>query len=238
MANETDARIIIDRLLKEADWDIEDKSQVSTEEAAADGRADYLLKDSRNRPLAVLEAKRFSIDPYSAKDQARAYAQSLPVHFVIISNGHDHYLWDYADGDARPILGMPTQADLERRANLKQHRKGDLLFSNVFSWEGAIAVCVAKEGVAKASYLCFHFLTERGLQQIGGASPGSAGRNRTLGLKALENIQVPVPPFEKQVWFDSLVTKLNAIRAAQLETQRELDALMPSVLHRAFAGEL
>jgi type I restriction enzyme R subunit len=129
MANETDARIIIDRLLKEADWDIEDKSQVSTEEAAADGRADYLLKDSRNRPLAVLEAKRFSIDPYSAKDQARAYAQSLPVHFVILSNGHDHYLWDYADGDARPILGMPTRADLERRANLKQHRKGDLVQS-------------------------------------------------------------------------------------------------------------
>jgi type I restriction enzyme S subunit len=131
---------------------------------------------------------------------------------------------------------------------------GDLLFSNVFSWEGAIAVakredsgrvgshryitCVAKEGVAKASYLCFHFLTERGLQQIGGASPGSAGRNRTLGLKALENIQVPVPSFEKQVWFDALVTKLNAIRAAQLATQQELDALMPSVLHRAFAGEL
>ena len=131
---------------------------------------------------------------------------------------------------------------------------GDLLFSNVFAWEGAIAVakpedkgrvgshryitCIAKEGVAKASYLCFHFLTERGLQQIGEASPGSAGRNRTLGLKALENIQVPVPSFEKQVWFDALVTKLQAIRTAQLETQKELDALMPSVLDRAFRGEL
>jgi hypothetical protein len=46
MSNEPDARIIIDRLLREADWDIEDKAQVSTEEAAADGRADYVLKDS------------------------------------------------------------------------------------------------------------------------------------------------------------------------------------------------
>ncbi len=88
-----------------------------------------MLKDSRSRPLAVIEAKRFSIDPYAAKDQARAYAQSLPVHFVILSNGTDHYLWDYADGDARPILGLPTQADLERRANLKQHRRGDLIQS-------------------------------------------------------------------------------------------------------------
>ena len=32
---ETDARIIIDRLLREAGWDIEDKNQVSTEEAAS-----------------------------------------------------------------------------------------------------------------------------------------------------------------------------------------------------------
>jgi type I site-specific restriction endonuclease len=88
MPQETDARIIIDRLLREAGWDVEDKAQVSTEEPAADpqspsapgesGRADYVLKDSRSRPLAVIEAKRFSIDPYSAKDQARAYAQSSP----------------------------------------------------------------------------------------------------------------------------------------------------------------
>ena len=100
-----------------------------TEEAAADGCADYVLKDSRSRPLAVIEAKRFSIDPYAAKDQARAYAQSLPVHFVILSNGHDHYFWDFADGDARPVFGLPTIADLERRANLKQHRKGSLIQS-------------------------------------------------------------------------------------------------------------
>lgn len=66
MPQETDARIVIDRRLREADWNVEDKAQVSTEEPAADGRADYLLKDSRSRPLGVIEAKRFSIDPYSA----------------------------------------------------------------------------------------------------------------------------------------------------------------------------
>jgi len=126
MSKETDARIIIDRLLREAGWDIENKSQVSTEEPAADGQADYLLRDSRTRPLAILEAKRFSIDPYSAKDRAREYARSLPVHFILLSNGEDHYFWDYEEGDARPILGFPSPADLERRANLKIHRRGDL----------------------------------------------------------------------------------------------------------------
>jgi len=126
MVTEADARMVIDQLLREANWEITNKAQVSTEEASADGRADYLLKNSRTQPLAVIEAKRFSIDPYSSKAQAKAYAQSLSAPFVILSNGQEHYFWDYADGDARPILGIPTQADLERRANLKIHRQGSL----------------------------------------------------------------------------------------------------------------
>jgi type I restriction enzyme R subunit len=126
MTTEADARIIIDKLLEVAAWQITDKAQVSTEEPSADGRADYLLKDTRTRPLAVVEAKRFSVDPYTAKEQARDYAKSLSAPFVILSNGQEHYFWDYADGDARPIMGMPSQADLERRANLKIHRKGSV----------------------------------------------------------------------------------------------------------------
>jgi len=123
---ETDARIVIDRLLREAGWDIEDKSQVSTEEAAVDGRADYLLKSTLTRPLAVVEAKRFSTDPYSAKGQAREYAQSLAAPFVILSNGREHYFWEYETGDARPVVGLPNRADLERRANLRVHRAGGI----------------------------------------------------------------------------------------------------------------
>ncbi len=121
-STEADARMMIDQLLKEAGWNIHNKTQISTEEAAADGRADYLLKNSRTQPLAVIEAKRFTIDPYSAKTQAKAYAQALSAPFVILSNGQEHCFWDYADGDARPVLGLATQADLERRANLKIHQ--------------------------------------------------------------------------------------------------------------------
>jgi type I restriction enzyme R subunit len=126
MPTEADARIVVDRLLREAGWDIEDKSQVSTEEAAGDGRADYLLKSTLSRPLAVVEAKRFSLDPYSAKEQARDYAQSLAAPFVILSNGREHYFWEYETGDARPVVGLPSRADIERRANLRVHRPGGL----------------------------------------------------------------------------------------------------------------
>lgn len=126
MTTEADARILIDKMLEHAGWSITNKAQVSTEEATADGRADYLLKDTRSRPLAVLEAKRFAVDPYTAKEQAKSYALMLKAPFVFLSNGQEHYFWDYADGDARPVMGFPSQTDLERRANIKAHRKGDI----------------------------------------------------------------------------------------------------------------
>lgn len=126
MSRETDARMVVDQLLKDAGWDIFDKSQVSTEEPAADGRADYLLKNKLTRPLCVIETKRFGKDPYGAKEQTLPYAQGLGAPFIILSNGNEHYFWDYGDGDARPILGLPSQSDLETRANLKYHRKGSL----------------------------------------------------------------------------------------------------------------
>ena len=48
---ETDARILIDRKLKEAGWDIEDKNQVSTEDLNTLGRTDYILRDRRGRSV-------------------------------------------------------------------------------------------------------------------------------------------------------------------------------------------
>ncbi len=130
--------------------------------------------------------------------------------------------------------------------------EGDLLFNIVFAWEGAVAVatsedhgrvgshrfltCVPKEGVATLAFLCFHFLTGRGLEQLGNASPGGAGRNRTLGLKALEEIRVPVPFFENQLWFGSLLERAGPLGALQVEAAAGLGALTPSVLERVFNG--
>jgi type I restriction enzyme S subunit len=131
---------------------------------------------------------------------------------------------------------------------------GDLLFNIVFAWEGAVAVakpedngrvgshrfltCVPQDSFATSQFLCFHFLTDKGLADLGESSPGGAGRNRTLGIKALEKIEVPVPPIEKQLWFNSLQAKIDALQRHQTETAAALEALLPAVLERAFRGEL
>ncbi len=49
---------------------------------------------------------------------------------------------------------------------------------------------------------------------------------------------MPVPPLEKQIWFDRLQAKLNLVSQIQSETSSELNALLPSILDRAFKGEL
>ena len=116
---ETDARIIIDRKLREAGWNIEDKNQVSTEDAVKSGRADYFLRDSRGRAIALVEAKRFSVDPVSAKQQALTYAEEMKIDFIFLSNGEDVYFWDYKHRPEQKIITFYSQRDLEKLQNLR-----------------------------------------------------------------------------------------------------------------------
>lgn len=120
---ETDARILIDRQLREAGWDIEDKNQVSTEETSQIGRADYILKDSRARAVAVIEAKRFSVDPVSAKQQALAYAELINAGFIFLSNGEEIYFWDYKYRPEQKVTTFYSQRDLEKIQTLRLERK-------------------------------------------------------------------------------------------------------------------
>ena len=84
------ARVKIDALLKDADWNLTDGSSVLFEHVLPDGtQADYVLCDRQGRPMAALEAKRASTDPITAQDQGRHYAEQLGVPFVFLSNGEE-----------------------------------------------------------------------------------------------------------------------------------------------------
>jgi type I restriction enzyme S subunit len=92
---------------------------------------------------------------------------------------------------------------------------GDLLLSNVFAWEGAIAVArdaergkigshrfmtytpVDSERI-DTNWASWFFRSEPGLELIRRASPGSAGRNRTLAIERFEALEIPLPPIQDQ----------------------------------------
>jgi len=64
----------------------------------------------------------------------------------------------------------------------------------------------------------------------------------TIPLNAIRKFQIPVPPLDEQrrivAFLDGLQAKVNALRELQSKTREELDALLPSVLDKAFKGEL
>src|SRR5690242_565477 len=110
------SRILIDKTLENSGWNLLDTQQVTLEVSSTTGRSDYILKDNRGFPLCVLEAKKEDNDPYDAKEQARGYAENLNAPFVILSNGREHWFWNYtrSDQDAYRVERLPSLADLER----------------------------------------------------------------------------------------------------------------------------
>src|SRR5690242_18901408 len=111
------SRILIDKTLENSGWNLLDTQQVTLEVSSTTGRSDYILKDNRGFPLCVLEAKREDLDPYDAKEQARGYAENLKAPFVILSNGREHWFWNFERADQRDayrIERLPSRDDLDR----------------------------------------------------------------------------------------------------------------------------
>jgi type I restriction enzyme R subunit len=122
MPSEAQARITINKLLEDAGWrflpdalgrreNIVCEHRVTRRafspsqdlgkdfEHAPNGFVDYVLLNTDQRPVAVVEAKREGIDPLTAKEQARAYAESIGVSHIFLSNGLVHYYWNLHQGD-------------------------------------------------------------------------------------------------------------------------------------------
>jgi type I restriction enzyme S subunit len=99
-----------------------------------------------------------------------------------------------------------------------------LILNIVFAWERAVAKTSSAEKGKVAShrfpmyktktdllnldYILLFFLTPRGKKYLELASPGGAGRNKTLGQTEFENLKFEIPSLKEQVKISSF---LNAI---------------------------
>jgi type I restriction enzyme S subunit len=109
----------------------------------------------------------------------------------------------------------------------------------VFAWEQAVANTSAEESGMIAShrfpmyrprgnksdvkYIKHFFLTKKGKELLGLASPGGAGRNKTLGQKEFDNLDVFLPEqLEEQAKIADFLTSIDHLIVAQTE---KLDAL-------------
>ena len=141
---EAKARIKINKLLEDAGWrffdDVNGPANIQLEpnikikekdvnafgedfESVQNGFVDFLLLNERGFPLVVLEAKREEKNPLDGKEQARKYAKSLNVRFVILSNGNLHYYWDLERGNPEIITEFPTQESIRHRQTFSPDSK-------------------------------------------------------------------------------------------------------------------
>lgn len=128
-AKEAKARIKINKLLEEAGWrffdddgklanvQVEPNVKISRKtiddmgenfDKVKNGFVDFLLLDDKGHPFIVLEAKSEDKDPLVGKEQAREYAKSLFIKYVILSNGNQHYFWNIYKGNPQIITSFPS----------------------------------------------------------------------------------------------------------------------------------
>ncbi len=118
---------------------------------------------------------------------------------------------------------------------------GCLVFNIIFAWEQAVAMTsdaeagmiashrfpmyATKNGSLLPEYVWRYFSSPRGKYDLNVASPGGAGRNKTLGQEEFKRLKIPVPPVEyQQLTVDVLADADRAIRRTSdlIAAKREL----------------
>lgn len=153
-AKEAKARIKINKLLEDAGWRFFDnefgpaniqveanvklsKTQIDALgdnfEKTKNGFVDFLLLDENGKPFIVLEAKSEDYDPLAGKEQARKYAKSQFVKYVILSNGNIHYFWNIYKGSPQVIITFPTYESVKESYDLTYFSKDE---TGVSLWLG------------------------------------------------------------------------------------------------------
>ena len=144
---------IIDQRLKKAGWIVTDRTQVieefdieltivqePTTPYAGHQFSDYVLLGKDGKPLAVVEAKKTSVDAALGREQAKQYCYNIQktqggeIPFCFYTNGHDIYFWDLDNYPPKKVYGFPTRDDLECYAYIRRARKtlaGELINTKI-----------------------------------------------------------------------------------------------------------
>jgi type I restriction enzyme, S subunit len=134
-------------------------------------------------------------------------------------------------------------------------RRGDILYSAVgatlgipalvdcdepFCFQRHVAILKPNQAKLTSEFLWYMLRSRTVFEKAWSSTTGSA--QPTVPLRAIRELTIPLPPIADQrravAELDVLQAKVDALKRAQAETAAELDALLPSILDRAFKGEL
>ncbi len=129
----TTRKLIIDLALQRAGWPLDREHDREYEvtgmpNISGVGYADYVLWGDDGKPLAVVEAKRTTVDPAAGRQQAKLYADCLEaMHgqrpIIFYTNGYETYLWDDRAYVPRAVAGFHKKDELASLLHRRVHRE-------------------------------------------------------------------------------------------------------------------
>jgi type I restriction enzyme R subunit len=148
----------IDVMLQDAGWQrgpnwVDEYPVEEMPNKSGKGKADYVLLGDNGLPLAVIEAKRTSVNVEKGRQQAVLYADYLekkhgqrPVIFM--TNGYETRIWNDKYYPERPVSGIYSKRDLEKefhkmkdRTPLKAVQVKDEIANRYYQKEAIQSVC-------------------------------------------------------------------------------------------------
>jgi len=163
-------------------------------------------------------------------------------------------------GQFVPGENKALPAYLEPRPEL-EIRHGDFLFGRANTRE-LVGACTAVQNPPRQLMLCdkiFRFVLKPDAQvdklyldfalkspplrkQIEAGASGTSSSMKNISKAKVMRLRLPLPPLSEQhrivAYLDALQAKVEAVKQHQAATGDALDALLPSILDRAFKGEL
>ena len=137
---------------------------------------------------------------------------------------------------------------------LTRLRAGEFVYPKLMAWEGALGVVPPEcEGcVVSPEFPVFEVFEDRVLPEVldvyfrnpsvwpevSRASTGTNVRRRRLNPQDFLAYEMPLPSRDTQLKLRAVYGEMGKLKELQTETAAELESLMPSVLSKAFAGEL
>lgn len=142
--------------------------------------------------------------------------------------------------------------------SLKPHRvpaRGDILYSAVgatlgiatvvdtdepFCFQRHIAILKPNRKIVESRYVWHMLNSQTVFEKTWSSTTGTA--QPTVPLRAIRELPLPLPTISEQhhivSYLDDLLAKVYELKHLQTETAAELDAMLSSILDKAFKGEL
>jgi type I restriction enzyme S subunit len=153
------------------------------------------------------------------------------------------------------VFKGPCKSGLEfAYSRLTRLHAGNFVYPKLMAWEGALGIVpddcdgfvVSTEfpvfeidqSHVLPEILDVYFRSPQVWPLLSAISTGTNVRRRRLNPRDFLEFQMLLPPMPEQLKFREVKKRVDAVKRLQAGTSAELDALLPSVLDRAFKGEL